>query len=89
MGRATAHLFADEGANVVVVDVGAARVDAIVDEITMAGGSALGIVADLADAAQIPTIVEKTVERFGGIDILVNNAGVSHLGGATTPEADF
>ena len=89
MGRATAHLFADEGANVVVVDVGAARVDAIVDEITEAGGSVLGIVADLADPAQIPTIVERTVERFGGIDILVNNAGVSHLGGATTPEADF
>lgn len=89
MGRATAHLFADEGANVVVVDIGQARVDAVADEIRQVGGNVLGLVADLSDAAQIPTVIERAVAQFGRLDILVNNAGVSHLGGATTEEADF
>jgi 3-oxoacyl-[acyl-carrier protein] reductase len=89
MGRATAMLFADEGARVAVVDIGPARVAAVVDEITDAGGTAIGIVADLADPTQVTTVVSRTVEAFGGIDILINNAGVSHLGGASTDEAAF
>ena len=53
MGRATAHLFADEGARVVVADLGAERVDAVVDEIHAVHGpeSALGVVTDVADPA--------------------------------------
>ena len=42
MGRATAHLFADEGANVAVTDVGSDGVEAVVSEITGAGGTARG-----------------------------------------------
>ena len=89
MGRATAHLFADEGARVAVVDLGADRVQAVVDEITSAGGEAAGFVTDVSDPAQIHRLVDDVVARFGGIDILVNNAGVSVLGGATTDEAEF
>jgi 3-oxoacyl-[acyl-carrier protein] reductase len=89
MGRATAHLFADEGAQVAVVDLGADRVRAVVEEINDAGGRASGWTVDVSDGAQIHRLVNEVVETFGGIDILVNNAGVSLLGGATTPEAEF
>ncbi|MGA1050692.1 MAG: SDR family NAD(P)-dependent oxidoreductase [Ilumatobacteraceae bacterium] len=79
MGRATAHLFADEGANVVVADLGADRVETVVDEITSVHGAdrVSGVVCDVADADQLRSLVERTVERFGTIDIVVNNAGVS------------
>jgi len=89
MGRATAHLFADEGARVAVVDLGADRVEAVVKEITDAGGTARGWTIDVSAGAQIHRLINEVVETFGGIDILVNNAGVSLLGGATTPEAEF
>jgi 3-oxoacyl-[acyl-carrier protein] reductase len=77
MGRATAHLFADEGAAVAVVDVNAAGVDAVVREIAAAGATAAGWTVDVTDSAAISTLVREVVGRFGGIDILVNNAGVS------------
>jgi 3-oxoacyl-[acyl-carrier protein] reductase len=89
MGRATAHLFADEGAHVAVVDLGEARVQAVVDEITAAGLSARGWVCDVSDPAAIHRLVDEVVAHFGGLDILVNNAGVAIVGGSTSPEAEF
>jgi 3-oxoacyl-[acyl-carrier protein] reductase len=79
MGRATAHLFADEGAKVVVTDLGAERVQAVVDEIASAHGAdaVKGVVCDVADAAQLRALVGSTVTTFGAIDIVVNNAGVA------------
>jgi len=76
MGRATAHLFADEGARVAVVDVTPAGVDTVVDEITTAGSDAAGFIADLADAGACEALVRDVIARFGGLDVLVNNAGV-------------
>jgi 3-oxoacyl-[acyl-carrier protein] reductase len=89
MGRATAHLFADEGATVAVVDVGHDRVQAVVEEITAAGGTAHGWVCDVADPEAIHRLVDDVVERSGGIDIVVNNAGISLIGGVTTPDEEF
>jgi 3-oxoacyl-[acyl-carrier protein] reductase len=79
MGRATAHLFADEGARVVVADLGEERVQSVVAEIAAAHGDdrVLGQVCDVADHDQLRGLVAATVERFGGIDIVVNNAGVA------------
>ncbi|HVP31287.1 MAG TPA: SDR family NAD(P)-dependent oxidoreductase [Myxococcota bacterium] len=77
MGRATAHLFADEGARVAVVDRDGAGVARVAREIADAGGQAAGLAFDLADAARIPELVAGVVSRFAGVDILVNNAGVS------------
>jgi citronellol/citronellal dehydrogenase len=86
MGRATAHLFADEGARVAVVDLGADRVQAVVDEIASAGGEAAGFVTDVSDPAQLHRLVDDVVARFGGIDILVNNASaISLTGTLSTP----
>jgi 3-oxoacyl-[acyl-carrier protein] reductase len=90
MGRATAHLFADEGARVAVVDRVAEGVEAVVKEITDAGGETAGFVVDLADPARIDALVRDVTGRFGGLDILVNNAGVSlpvPIDGKEWPEA--
>jgi 3-oxoacyl-[acyl-carrier protein] reductase len=89
MGRATAHLFADEGAQVAVVDLGADRVQAVVDEITGAGGVALGFAVDVTDVAALDRLVADVTAAFGGIDIVVNNAGVSLVASAFQDEADF
>ncbi|MDE0944318.1 MAG: SDR family NAD(P)-dependent oxidoreductase [Alphaproteobacteria bacterium] len=77
MGRATAHLFADEGAHVAVTDINADGVEAVVAEIKAAGLSAEGWTLDLADPDRIKTVVAEIAERFGGLNILINNAGIS------------
>src|SRR2546421_899475 len=80
MGRATAHLFADEGASVAVTDITLEGVEPVVAEITGAGGTAAGWALDVADRNAIDRVVGEVVDRFGGVDILVNNAGVSMPG---------
>jgi 3-oxoacyl-[acyl-carrier protein] reductase len=80
MGRATAHLFADEGAKVAVTDLQGDAVETVVEEITDAGGTATGWLLDVRDAFRTKEIVAEIVAKFGGLDILVNNAGIS--GGA-------
>ncbi len=77
MGRATAHLFSDEGARVAVLDRNGEGVAMVVKEITEAGGEAHGWTVDVSDGAAIARAVEEIVERFGAIDILVNNAGIA------------
>ncbi len=74
IGRATAKLFAAEGAKVAVVSLTSANVDAVVAEIEAAGGNALGVPCDISDANQVKAAVDKVVATYGGIDILVNNA---------------
>jgi 3-oxoacyl-[acyl-carrier protein] reductase len=79
MGRATAHLFADEGARVAVVDLQPDAVDTVVGEIRDVHGhdAAVGLVCDVADVEQLRRLVEDVVAALGGIDLLVNNAGVA------------
>jgi 3-oxoacyl-[acyl-carrier protein] reductase len=91
MGRATAHLFADEGAHVVVADLGADRVQSVVDEIRAVhgAGAAIGVVTDVTDREAIKALVAAAVESFGGIDIVVNNAGISGLSSVLLDEDDF
>jgi 3-oxoacyl-[acyl-carrier protein] reductase len=76
MGRATAHLFADEGAKVGVLDLDPARVAAVVTEIEKAGGTACGFAVDVADPARVRALPAELEEKLGPLDILVNNAGV-------------
>lgn len=85
MGRATAHLFADEGANVAVTDLGADRVRAVVDEIARAGGAARGWELDVTDQAGVERVVGELVDAFGSLDILVNNAGTVAAGPVDGP----
>lgn len=84
MGRATAHLFADEGARVAVLDIN--PVAAVVDEIVAAGGDARGWQIDLSRREEIDRVVAEVAAHFGGIDILVNNAGISLHGAVDTED---
>ena len=79
MGRATAHLFADEGARVLVVDRNPATIQQVVYEIESAHGPgvALGASGDVSLASDRLEIVRAIVDAWGGVDVLVNNAGVS------------
>lgn len=74
IGRATATLFAAEGAKVAVLSRTPTNVARVVADIETAGGTALGVVCDIADPDQITAAVDKVAAAFGGIDILVNNA---------------
>lgn len=74
MGRATARLFASEGAKVAVTDLDQAACDAVA---TDCSDGAKGYALDVADPDAIKRVVAQIAEDFGGIDILVNNAGVS------------
>jgi NAD(P)-dependent dehydrogenase (short-subunit alcohol dehydrogenase family) len=76
MGKAMALLFAKEGAKVIVSDINQGGVDAVVQEIATAGGTALGVVANVGQEQDIQNMVNTTMEHFGSIDILVNNAGI-------------
>jgi 3-oxoacyl-[acyl-carrier protein] reductase len=76
MGRATAHLFADEGARVGVLDIEPSGVDKVVAEIESAGGVACGFALDVANAASVRGLPEELESRLGPLDVLVNNAGV-------------
>ena len=76
-GRATAHLFADEGAHVAVTDLRTEDVQAVVDEITEAGGSARGWAMDVANPERVTQVVSEIVDEFGQLDHLINNAGIS------------
>lgn len=87
IGKATALLFAREGAKVVVAGRNAARGRAVVDEIKKSGGDAIFVRTDVAKTAQVKALVEKTVSRYDRVDVLFNNAALSPIGNVlTTPE---
>lgn len=77
IGRATACLFADEGAQVAVTDLEESEVQVVVEEIRNAGGTATGWAMDVSDQAAVKRVIPEVAEHFGGINILVNNAGIS------------
>lgn len=91
MGREVARLFADEGAHVVVADLGGDRVQAVVDELRGAHGAdaATGVSCDVADHDQLRRLVHAVDDWAGGLDIVVNNAGVSLPNSVFQPEEDF
>lgn len=76
MGRATAELFAERGARVVVVDLDAGAAEETVDHIETAGGEATAVEADVSVGEDVQEFVDRTVEAYGRIDVLHNNAGI-------------
>ena len=75
IGRATAERFLSEGANVVISDVNAERLQATAGEIGTAD-TLLSVIADVSRKDQIEALIARAVERFGRIDVMVNNAGI-------------
>ena len=74
IGEATALRFAEEGAKLVLVDIGEAILNSAAKKVAAAGGDCIAVVADISKEEDARRISERAVERFGGIDILVNNA---------------
>lgn len=81
IGEATARLFGNAGARVVLAARRVDRLEAVAKEIEAAGAGAeaLAVAADLSKLADIQTLVDKSLERFGRVDVLVNNAGFGRL----------
>ena len=76
IGKATAILFAREGAKVVVADYDAKAGEETATEIKSAGGKALFVKADVSKSADVRKMIEMTINIYEQLDILVNNAGV-------------
>jgi len=86
IGRATALVFAREGAKVVVADVVVDGGEETVRLIKTAGGEAIFVKADMAKAAEVEAMVQKAVATYGRLDCAHNNAGIE---GATGKTADY
>lgn len=80
IGRATAHLFAREGAKVVVADLAA---DAAHDCAREIGHGAIAIGTDVCDEASVADSLDQAVATFGRLDVLVNKAGLAFRGDIT------
>jgi NAD(P)-dependent dehydrogenase (short-subunit alcohol dehydrogenase family) len=75
IGAATARLFADHGAQVVIADIDAELAQLTADQITASGGSAFAAATDVRDAGQVADLARSVLERHGRVDVLVNNVG--------------
>jgi 3-oxoacyl-[acyl-carrier protein] reductase len=84
MGAASADALASAGAAVVVAARTAEDLDAVAARLQASGGDALAVPVDVADAAQVAAMVERTVEIFGRLDFVVNFAGVVNPIGLAT-----
>lgn len=76
LGRASALVFAREGASVAVVDIVADAAEETARQVAEQGGTALPIVADVSDEEQVERAVAEAVEALGGLDTLFSNAGI-------------
>ena len=87
IGEATARLFVDQGANVVLLARSASQIEAIAKDI---GNAALAVPCDVSKYAEMEAAVAQAHAHFGSVDILINNAGIGFVGNIEqTEEEDF
>src|SRR5437867_9754878 len=79
IGKAIAEALAGAGASIAIAARGQEGLDAAAEDLraSSTGGGVLSVAADATDAAQVRSLVDRTVEAFGSLDILVNNAGAA------------
>jgi len=77
MGKATATLFAEAGAKVIIADYNEEASQETVDEIKETGGEASFVQVDVSNEEQVQNLVEQTVEIYGRLDVAVNNAAIT------------
>ena len=75
IGAATARLFAQHGARVVIADIDSELAQRTAEEITASGGSALAVGADVRDEDRVAALSRTVLDRYGRVDVLVNNVG--------------
>jgi NAD(P)-dependent dehydrogenase (short-subunit alcohol dehydrogenase family) len=78
IGKATARLFAREGARVVCADLNGPGAETTAAEIKQAGGDAVAVQANIASEADCEKMVQTTVDTYGRLDVLHNHAGILH-----------
>src|SRR5262245_44568721 len=78
IGRATAELFAAEGASVALGDTQIAEAETVAKEIVGHGGRAIAVGVDVGDAGQVQAYVDRIVADFGRLDVMFANAGIAH-----------
>ncbi len=89
LGRAVVRAFAERGANLVLVDRNAAAVDGALMALGYASGERfMPAIGDLLDQAQVATLVQSAVQRFGGAHVLCNLAGGFRMGEAVHETSD-
>jgi NADP-dependent 3-hydroxy acid dehydrogenase YdfG len=76
IGETTAKLLAGYGAKVVLGARRKDRIDAVVQEISAAGGKAMGFAVDVTKRAEVEALIKGAVDSLGRIDVVVNNAGI-------------
>jgi NAD(P)-dependent dehydrogenase (short-subunit alcohol dehydrogenase family) len=76
IGEATAKLFAQNEAKVVVSDINLANAERVVSEITESGGTATAVQTDVTQFEQVESLIQRAVETYGKLDVMVNNAGI-------------
>ncbi len=81
IGKAIAHALGQQGAKVVIASRKQEAVDETAAEFRKEGIDAIGIAAHMGDMAQVKSLVEKTLEIYGGVDIIVNNAAINPVFG--------
>ena len=86
IGKATALLFGQYGANVMVSDIDQTQGQQVADQLKAAGTNARFFRADVSDPAQCQQLVQETVDGFGSLDMACNNAGI---GGEMNMTADY
>ena len=84
IGESTAKLLARHGAKVVLKARRINRIDAIVKEISTAGGKAIGFAVDVTKRAEVEALIKEAVDSFGRVDVIVNNAGIMPI--ASVPD---
>jgi NAD(P)-dependent dehydrogenase (short-subunit alcohol dehydrogenase family) len=83
IGRATAKLFAEEGAKVAIAELNKAAGEQVAHVIAQAGGDAIAIPADVTDPESMQAAIDRCVQHYGGLHVLHNNAG-----GSTNNDSD-
>lgn len=77
IGEATVIRFAEEGANVAIIDVNLEGAEKLAERVKSMGREALAAKADVSNKSEVESVIAQALEKFGHLDILVNNAGIN------------
>ncbi|MCM2131536.1 3-hydroxybutyrate dehydrogenase [Larsenimonas rhizosphaerae] len=79
IGKQIAVLFAEQGARVVILDMDKDAADKAAEDIGRAGGTALGVAANVTDEQEVEDAFKAAIDQFGRLDIMIANAGAQHV----------